>query len=377
MRILVVTNDFPPTIGGIQSYIRDYLETLPAQDVVVFASTQDAAAAQQWDASVEYTVYRYPHALMLPTLNMRREMQRIIRAENIDTVWFAAAAPLAILGRAAKQAGATKVIASTHGHEVGWSMLPIARQILNIIGRYADTITYISAYTRNRFARAINAKEYYWLPSGVDIERFHPVSESQRAHIRDTLGLKQESLIVVCISRVVRRKGQDQLIKVWPSILARHPNAHLLIVGTGSYLPTVEALAEKSGLKDSRIHLLGRIGDTEMVQYLQAADIFAMPSRTIANGLDVEGLGIVYLEAQAVGLPVIAGNSGGSAETVTKDTAIVVEGTSIPQLREALFTLLDDASLRANMGKAGRAHVMVHWSWQRMGQRLREVLNYT
>ena len=139
-RTLLVTNDFPPTIGGIQSYLRDFVDTIDPSEIVVFASTQDAEAAALFDSAQPYTVVRWPHKVMLPTPATAREMQRLVREHGVVNVWFGAAAPLALMGKAAKEAGAHKVIATTHGHEVGWSMLPLARQALREIGRHGGFI---------------------------------------------------------------------------------------------------------------------------------------------------------------------------------------------------------------------------------------------
>ena len=200
MRVLLVTNDFPPTIGGIQSYLRDFISTLPPQDVVVFASTQDAAAAADWDDQAAYRVYRWPRRVMLPTPATACRMQQIIRAENIDVVWFGAAAPLALMARAACAAGARRIIASTHGHEVGWSMLPGARQVLRVIGSHCDVVTYISDYTLSRFRAAFGEPTFEWLPSGVDSHRFSPLSAVQRQAVRSQLGWRTGGHYVVCDS---------------------------------------------------------------------------------------------------------------------------------------------------------------------------------
>lgn len=375
MRVLLVTNDFPPTVGGIQSYLRDFVDEFVARagadQLVVFASTQDADAARRWDAETAYSVIRRPGRVMLPTPGTVREMQRIIRSEGIDTVWFGAAAPLAVMGAAAKKAGARRIVASTHGHEVGWSMLPGARQVLGRIGRAADTVTYISEYTLDRFHAAFGAGvNFAALPSGVDTRFFRPASPAERAATRASLGVGEEPL-VVCASRLVRRKGQDTLIDALPAIHREFPTAHLVIVGTGPLDARLRAKA--AGLGDS-VQFAGRVPRERLRDIVAAADVFAMPARTRGGGLDVEGLGIVYLEAQACGVPVVAGDSGGAPETVTAETGVVVNGRDTEEVAAAIGEMLRDPCRRTEMGERGRAHVESEFSWRVLGDRLYELL---
>lgn len=370
-RTLLVTNDFPPTVGGIQSYLRDFLATLDPAEVVVFASTQDAAAATAHDAELPYRVIRWPRRIMLPTPTTVRAMAMIIRDLDIDTVWFGAAAPLALMGAAARRAGARRIIASTHGHEVGWSMLPGARQVLRRIGDTADVVTYISDYTLRRFRRAFGPHpRFVHLPSGVDTDWFHPDTPQERAATRMRFGLGDGPL-VVCISRLVPRKGQDQLIRAWPTVLESHSAARLLIVGSGPYGRRLQSLAAPLA---EAVVFTGPVPTPDLRALLATADVFAMPARTRGGGLDVEGLGIVYLEAQACGIPVLAGDSGGAPETVTPETGIVVPGRDTAQLTRALVELLDDPPLRTAMGQAGRRHTTEQWTWAIMGARLRELV---
>lgn len=367
IKTLLVTNDFPPTVGGIQSYLRDFAgelaNRLGPDKLVVFASTQDADAASEWDASAPYTVVRWPRRVMLPTPATSREMQRLIRDHGIGTVWFGAAAPLALMGAAAKRAGAANVIATTHGHEVGWGMLPVARQVLTAIGRSADTVTYISDYTRQRLSALGTRPRFVALPSGVDTEFFRPATASQRAAAREFLGVGDAPL-VVCSSRLVARKGQDVLIRGWPEVRRQAKGARLVIVGSGPYERKLKAMAGEG------VVFTGAVPGERLRDIVAAADVFAMPARTRLGGLDVEGLGIVYLEAQACGVPVVAGDSGGAPETVTAETGVVVDGRDTDAVAKAIAQLLLDDQRRTLMGRAGRAHVTEHFSWDVLGARL-------
>lgn len=372
-KTLLVTNDFPPTIGGIQSYLRDFVATLEPSSVAVFASVQDAEAARAHDEDAEYRIIRWPRKVMLPTPTTADFVAQAVRDWNIDTVWFGASAPLGLLAPAARRAGARKIVSTTHGHEVGWSMTPGARQTLRRIANHSDVVTYISDYTLARIRPAMGEHpDYAHLPSAVDAEFFRPATTEQRTWTRTQLGFGEEP-VVVCISRLVPRKGQDKLIQALPQLRKLHPGTRLVIVGTGPYEKRLRALVDKHDVADA-VTFTGPVPGPMMRDVLAAADVFAMPARTRGGGLDVEGLGIVYLEAQACGVPVVAGDSGGAPETVADGTGIVVDGTNVAELTAALDALLSDASLRADMGQAGRNHVLTEWTWEVMGARLRSIL---
>ncbi|MGH3594422.1 MAG: glycosyltransferase family 4 protein, partial [Mycobacterium sp.] len=320
-----------------------------------------------------YQVVRHPGTLMLPGPTVDGRMRRLIAEHDIDTVWFGAAAPMGLLAHRARRAGATRVLASTHGHEVGWSMLPVARSVLRRIGDGSDVVTFVSCYTRERFASAFGpevALEH--LPPGVDTDRFRP-DPASRAELRARYRLGQRPT-VVCLSRLVPRKGQDVLIRALPSIRRRVDGAALVIAGGGPYLTTLRRLAERFGVSE-HVTFTGGVPAGELPAYHAMADVFAMPCRTRGAGLDVEGLGIVFLEASATGVPVIAGCSGGAPETVRPGkTGLVVDGRSISQVADGVTELLADPDRAAGMGAAGRDWVTAHWRWDALAARLADLL---
>jgi phosphatidylinositol alpha-1,6-mannosyltransferase len=330
--------------------------------------------ADAFDAQTAgYQVVRHPGTLMLPVANVEGQMHQLIAEHGIETVWFGAAAPLGLLADQARRAGASRVLASTHGHEVGWSMLPVARSVLRHIGDGSDVVTFVSRYTRARFASAFGpeaALEH--LPSGVDTDLFRPDSVS-RAELRVRHRLGQRPT-VVCLSRLVPRKGQDMLIRALPSIRQQVDGAALVIAGSGPYLAALRRLAARHGVSD-HVTFTGGVPAAEVPAYHAMADVFAMPCRTRGAGLDVEGLGIVFLEASASGVPVIAGCSGGAPETVRHNkTGLVVDGRSVDQVADAVTELLADPDRAAAMGAAGRDWVMAHWRWDALAARLGELL---
>lgn len=377
-RVLLVTNDFPPRRGGIQSYLEAFVDQLVqdgSHQLTVYAPKWKGA--EEFDANAAavqgYTVVRHPNTLMVPEPTVATRMRRLIDEHQPDSVWFGAAAPLALLGPVARRAGASRIVASTHGHEVGWSMLPVARSALRRIGDDADVVTFVSRYTRGRFASAFGphaALEH--LPPGVDIDRFRP-DPAARARLRDRYGLDGRP-VVVCLSRLVPRKGQDMLIRAMPTIRQQVPEAALVIVGGGPYAETLHKLAHRHGVGEHVI-FTGGVPGAELPAHHAMADVFAMPCRTRGAGLDVEGLGIVYLEASACGVPVVAGTSGGAPETVLDgETGLVVDGTDVAAVASAVTDLLADPARAAAMGVAGRHWAVDHWQWRAKGARLAELL---
>lgn len=371
-RTLLITNDFPPRNGGIQSYVHALAALLPADDLVVYAPAWNGSA--EFDAAQDFHVVRHPTSLMLPTPRVATKAAELIAAHRLSAVWYGAAAPLALLTPTLRKHGIVRAVASTHGHEVGWSMLPGSRQALRRIGSTNDVVTFISKYSRRRISTALGpmaALEY--LPAGVDTGLFKP-DPAARAAIRERHGLADKP-VLVCISRLVSRKGQDSLIGAMPRIRQAIPDAQLLVVGGGPAAARLRGLAERSGVA-AGITLTGSVPWTEIPKYYAAGDVFAMPCRTRGAGLDVEGLGIVFLEASATQLPVIAGDSGGAPEAVKNGlTGRVVDGRDLDALASTAVNLLQDTVLARRMGHTGRAWVTDTWNWQRSAQRLASLLS--
>ncbi|MFG3527969.1 glycosyltransferase family 4 protein [Streptomyces sp. NPDC047917] len=378
-KTLIVTNDFPPRPGGIQAFLHNMALRLDPAQVVVYASTwkrtpEGRAATAAFDAEQPFTVVRDPVTMLLPTPRVTRRAVRLLREHGCTSVWFGAAAPLGLMAPALRRAGARRLVATTHGHEAGWAQLPAARQLLRRIGEGTDTITYLGEYTRSRIAPALTpgaAARMVQLPPGVDEKTFHPDSGGDRT--RAGLGLSDRP-VVVCVSRLVPRKGQDTLILAMPAILAQVPDAVLLIVGGGPYDKELRRLAEETGVGES-VRFTGPVPWEELPAHYGAGDVFAMPCRTRRGGLDVEGLGIVFLEASATGLPVVAGDSGGAPDAVLDgETGWVVRGGSAQESADRIVTLLRDPELRRRMGERGRAWVEEKWRWDLLAERLRELL---
>ncbi|MFB7824709.1 glycosyltransferase family 4 protein [Streptomyces hydrogenans] len=378
-KTLIVTNDFPPRPGGIQAFLHNMALRLDPDRLVVYASTwkrgrEGAEATALFDAEQPFTVVRDRTTMLLPTPRVTARATALLREHGCESVWFGAAAPLGLMAPALRKAGAKRLVATTHGHEAGWAQLPAARQLLRRIGEGTDTITYLGEYTRTRISSALTpaaAGRMVQLPPGVDEKTFHPGSGGDE--VRARLGLTDRP-VVVCVSRLVPRKGQDTLIRALPRILRRVPDAVLLIVGGGPYEKDLRRLAVETGVTAS-VRFTGAVPWSELPAHYGAGDVFAMPCRTRRGGLDVEGLGIVYLEASATGLPVVAGDSGGAPDAVLDgETGWVVRGESAEDTADRVTTLLLDPELRARMGERGRAWVEEKWRWDLLAERLRELL---
>jgi phosphatidylinositol alpha-1,6-mannosyltransferase len=372
-RTLVVTNDFPPRAGGIQKFVHSLVLRQPPGSVVVYAPAWPGAA--EFDEQQPFPVVRHPTRLMLPVPGVLRRARRVARAEGCTAVWFGAAAPLGLLAPALRRAGVQRLVASTHGHEVGWAALPGARQLLARIGSTVDVVTYLGEYTRSRLAPVVGPRPLLaQLPPGVDTGMFASTADGAAVRRRHGLG---DRPTVVCVSRLVPRKGQDMLIRALPLIRRRVPDAALLVVGGGRDLGRLRRLAGRTGVSGDVV-FTGAVPWAELPAHFAAGDVFAMPCRTRRAGLDVEGLGLVYLEASATGLPVVAGRSGGAPDAVLDgETGHVVDGRSVGQIADRVTGLLTDPAAARAMGEKGRAWVEREWRWEVIAARLHRLLHGT
>ncbi|GIF04547.1 glycosyltransferase family 4 protein [Actinoplanes siamensis] len=370
-RTLLVTNDFPPRPGGIQQFVHNLAVRQPAGSVVVYSSTWKGAAA--FDAEQPFEVVREATSILLPTPRVARRAAELARAHGCDSVLFGAAAPLGLLAHGLRRtAGITRAVGITHGHEIGWAALPGARGLLRRIARGNDVITFLGEYQRVRLDRALHGlTELRRLAPGVDVDTFHPGVDGSEVRKRHGLAGRP---VVVCVSRLVPRKGQDMLIRALPEIRRRVPGAALLLVSGGPYRKTLARLAREHDV-EADVVFTGSVPWAELPAHYAAGDVYAMPCRTRAAGLDVEGLGIVYLEASATGLPVVGGDSGGAPDAVReRETGYVVGGTDVPAMADRIAGLLSDPDHARAMGAAGRAWVEREWRWETQAARLGSLL---
>src|SRR4051795_9748029 len=371
-RTLLVTNDFPPRPGGIQQFVHNLAVRQPAGSLVVYASTWKGA--DKFDAEQPFEVVREPTGVLLPTPAVARRAAALAREHDCERVWFGAAAPLGLLADGLRRtAGVSRAVAVTHGHEIGWAALPGARGLLLRIARGNDVVTYLGEYQRTRLDRALGGlTSLERLAPGVDVDVFHPGVDG--GVVRKRYGLTDRP-VIVCVSRLVPRKGQDMLIRALPTIRRRVPGAALLLVSGGPHRKALERLAREQGV-ESDVVFTGSVPWAELPAHYAAGDVYAMPCRTRAAGLDVEGLGIVYLEASATGLPVVGGDSGGAPDAVREgETGYVVGGRDVDALAARLTDLLTDPAKAKALGAAGRAWVEREWRWETQAGRMARLLD--
>jgi phosphatidylinositol alpha-1,6-mannosyltransferase len=362
---LFITNDFGPRAGGIETFVHGLIERLPKGSVIVYTSAQPNAAQfdAKWLQEYGVEVIRDRSKILLPTPRVINICQRIIKERKLTRVAFGAAAPLGIMARAMRRAGAQRIVALTHGHEVWWAKVPPFSFAIYYMSKEIDALTYLGSYTKDEISKALNKSDkskLVQIAPGIDVDHFVPTDSSK---LRAELGLTDKS-VIISVGRLVHRKGQDMLISSLPQIRAAIPNVHLVLVGVGphqSYLEKLAANLEVTGC----ITFIGRINYADLPRYICLGDVFAMPSRSRFFGLEVEGLGIVYLEASACGLPVVGGKSGGAPDAVLAgETGVVVDGTNTFEIAQACIELLNNPELCALMGANGRAWIIENWRWE-------------
>lgn len=359
MRVLWITNDLPPRAGGIEQFVGNLLDRVHPGGTVVLGPSHPGAGAH--DGGVAYRVVRAPGAV-LPTPRTLGLARRLARAHQPDVIVLGAAWPLGELAQWLGRTVGVPVVALTHGLEAGLAMAGAGVAIRRAT-RHLAAVTTLSRFTARLLAPHLECPLAARLHPGVDGAVFHPGRGGARAR----LGVPADAPLVGCVSRLVPRKGQDTLLDAWPHVLARRPDAWLVLAGDG---PSADGLRQRaSGLP--QVAFAGALDWDVLPDAHADLDVFAMPCRTRWGGLDVEGLGIVYLEAQSCGVPVVAGRSGGAPEAVLDGVSgHVVDGADPLAVADAVSRLLADPDLRRRMGEAGLAWVRETWTWDAAAARL-------
>ncbi|MGH9110758.1 MAG: glycosyltransferase family 4 protein [Acidimicrobiales bacterium] len=368
MSHLLVTNDFPPKLGGIQSYLWELWRRLDPDTFTVLTAPYEGAAA--WDAAQPFRVERGHEKLLLPTPSLARRIDALAGETGARLVVLDPALPVGVVGPRLRLPYALVL----HGAEVTVpGRLPGSRRLLGRTLRGAAEVIAAGGYPAAEAERAAGRKlPITIVPPGVDPDRFRPLDPDEKAKARAHFDLPEDARVVVSLSRLVPRKGTDVLIEAAARLAPRRPDLVVAIGGTGRDLGRLERLAACTG---APVRLLGRVPDDDLAAFYGCADIFAMLCRNRWGGLEQEGFGIVYLEAAACGVPQVAGHSGGAAEAVDDGTTgLVVDRPPDPDaVSGALAQLLDDPARRDAMGHAARARAVGEFGYDILAGRLAEV----
>lgn len=365
--ILCITNDFGPRAGGIETFVIGLLERIPHGSVVLYTSAQGDTSIydQKWFDDFGVEVIRDKSKVLLPTPRVARAVKKIARDRGLKIAFFGAAAPLGLLAHPLRKAGVERIVALTHGHEVWWAKVWPFTWAMRRIGGGVDVLTYLGNFTRNAISKSLSkgaADAMVRIAPGIDTSHFRPIENVD--DLRQEIELVGKR-VIVSVGRLVHRKGQDTLVEALPAIVEKYPDAHLLFVGVGPHLEYIHKRAVQLKML-GHISFVGRVTYPELPKFIALGEIFAMPSRSRLAGLEVEGLGIVYLEASACGLPVVGGLSGGAPDALLEgETGFAVDGLDPEAVSKAIITLLDDPTRAREMGERGRQWIVDQWEWKR------------
>jgi len=368
-RHLLVTNDFPPKVGGIQTYLWELWRRLPPDDVFVMTTPYEGAA--EWDASQDFTVRRVKERWLIPRPGLAARIDDYADEVGAEIVLLDPALPLGWVGPSLRHPYGVVL----HGAEVTVpGRLPVARQALARVLRGAELVVSAGGYAAAEAERAARSTlPVVNVPPGVDVDRFVPLDPDARLAARRTFGVGVDDRVVVAVSRLVPRKGFDVVIEACGRLSSEYPDLTLLIGGTGRDSKRLERVARKSGAK---VRFLGRFAENDKAALYGLGDVFAMLCRVRWGGLEQEGFGIVFVEAAAAGVPQLAGRSGGAAEAVEHGVTglIVEEPTSVDAVVDDLRTLLNDSPTRSAMSSASVARAG-EFSYEVLAARLRDALS--
>jgi phosphatidyl-myo-inositol dimannoside synthase len=346
---LLVTNDFPPKLGGIQSYLWELWRRLPAAETTVLTAAFDGAAA--FDAAQAFRVERRRERVLLPRRDLSRRVNDLAREVRADVVFVD---PMLPLGMIVPSITAAPAVLIAHGAEItvpgrSWPTRPAARRVLNHVAGVVAAGHYPLAECDRVVGRRLPAVV---VPPGVDPVRFVPLAPEERILVRKRFDIDPDRPVVLGLSRLVPRKGFDRLIEAVAGPELK--DVQLVIGGAGRDSARLQRMAVEAGIA-ARTRFLGRVADADLPAVMGMADVFVMLCRDRWRGLEAEGFGIVFLEAAACGVPAIAGRSGGSHEAVVDgETGFVVESDDVASVRLRLRDLIGDTALRAELGRAAR-----------------------
>ena len=356
LRLLAITNDFPPTVGGIENYEYSLISRWDPDKVCVL--TRWVPGCEEFDSKLAFPVVRVPVGTLLPTADLLKKAVGLIRSEKYEAVHFPSSLPLGLMGTKLLKATGVPYCLSVHGGEFMLPRsIPIVRRLLARVIADAALILPESSFAEQLVDGFIEVgPPIERVTCGVDADRFRKDRSK-----REPLGF--EGPTILSVSRLVARKGPATLIASMPAVLMHYPDARAVIVGGGPDRKRLEKLSRDLGIERS-VHFAGPLPWDEVVDYYAAADVFALPTRERFGGIETEGLPLVYVEAAASSLPLIGGMAGGVSDAVRDgETGFLVDGTNPAQTADAVIELLGDEALRTRMGKAARSMAETEFSW--------------
>jgi len=371
---LLVTNDFPPKVGGIQSYLWELWRRLPPDDVTVLTTPHPDAA--EWDARQPFRVERTRQRVLLPTPSLRRRIDALAAEVDARVVLLDPALPMGLVGPGVLGPGLERPYGIVlHGAEVTIpGRLPGARSLLGRVLRGAELVVAAGGYPAAEGVRAAGqALPTVVVPPGVDVDRFHPLTEPERLAARRRLGIEPDAAVVLGLSRLVPRKGFDTLLRASAALAVTRPDLRVVIAGSGRDRARLERVARHHR---APVTFLGRVADADLADLHGCADVFAMVCRNRWLGLEQEGFGIVFLEAAAAGVAQVAGDSGGSHEAVVDGVtgSVVARPRSVADVAAALAALLDHPQRRHHFGVAARDRAAAEFTYDALARRLAEAI---
>jgi phosphatidylinositol alpha-1,6-mannosyltransferase len=365
-RTLLVTNDYPPRVGGIQRTLEALVRQLPPERIAVLCPDRDDAAA--FDAGVPYRVLRQPERFLWPAPPVAARVAEAVRSSDAEVVLFGATYPLGLLGPGLARRG-IPYLSAAHGFEYWLSVAPGTHALMRRATSRASRVpvmcsAFIARVVRTAVPERVPVSVMY---PGADTDAFHPGLPVDDLRERHGLG---DRPVVVCVSRLVPRKGQDVLVRGIGSVRRRVPEAILVVVGGGPYRAALEGMAAELAPPGSVV-FTGQVPEEDLPRYYRLGDVFAMPCRSRLGGFEVEGWGNVFIEAAACGRPVVVGDSGGAREAlVDGETGVLVDGTDVDAVADAVAGLLADPARAESLGRAGRERVERHYTWPRAAAEL-------
>jgi phosphatidylinositol alpha-1,6-mannosyltransferase len=326
----------------------------------------------EWKHKFGVEVIRDRSRILLPTPRVISALRKVIKKNEIELIWFGAAAPLGISAKWLRLPKIKRIVTLTHGHEIWWAKIPPFSWLMRFSASHIDNFGYLGSFTAKEISRVVPSEKLIQIAPGIDVEHFRPRGDGLRRELN-----LSDSPVIVSVGRLVHRKGQDRLLEALSIIKDEYPDITLLLIGEGPYRKELEGISRKLKLTEN-VKFLGRVAYEDLPNYLSVGDFFVMPARTRLFGLEVEGLGIVYLEASACGLPVIVGNSGGAPDAVRHgETGFVVNGKDVREIAERSLYLLRNEELRFSMSEQARLFAENNWDWDIWAEEFNKLLKIT